>query len=360
MTRWHTFYGDAGRRMPTAPPGWRRCGARHTGWLATPHPPVGSAPRDGSVCFQTGSTMSLACTAASPLRVCACSYDGGSSVTYSYNLIVPPVSPAAYCATDVDADDGSFGNPLPPLAPPSPEAPPPPQFPPGLTPPPPPAPPPPPPPLPRRVPPPPPPMPPAGWCHPSCPQAVNDSVPLDAYWRSTSNVYSYAHADEHTGTASLYNRFNERRCDRNPGSESPMAGHQLDAGSGEAESDAAWYVFTGEAGSQMPTTPPSADACGTARPGWLTSPHPIPGEPPSGGHVCFRGHDEPPTCHDSVPIRVCACSFDAGVVTTYFYKLPQPPGCDMAYCGTFVEPPPSPSSPPEFPARPPTFPQNHE
>ena len=42
---WYAFYGDAGRRMPTAPPGWHRCGTLHTGWLATPHPPVGAAGR---------------------------------------------------------------------------------------------------------------------------------------------------------------------------------------------------------------------------------------------------------------------------------------------------------------------------
>ena len=126
----------------------------------------------------------------------------------------------------------------------------------------------------------------------------------------------------------------------------------LDVGSGESEAEAAWYVFTGEAGSQMPTTPPRPGACGTSRPSWLATTHPSAGEPPKGGFVCFRSDDEPATCHDNVPIRICACSYDAGVVTTYSYKLPEPPGCDMAYCSTFLEPPPSPSNPPDLPARP--------
>ena len=39
---------------------------------------------------------------------------------------------------------------------------------------------------------------------------------------------------------------------------------------------------------------------------------------------------------EHVAVRTCACSFDAGVVTTFFYKLPAPPRCEMGTrCGVF-------------------------
>ena len=107
----------------------------------------------------------------------------------------------------------------------------------------------------------------------------------------------------------------------------PMMGHsQLNVSS--------WYFFDGEAGNQMPTTPPSYEACGTTSPGWLATGHPNAGEPPSYGLVCFRdartGANAERSCRHHLEVRVCACSFDNGVVTTYFYKLPEPPVCDMA------------------------------
>ena len=87
--------------MPTAPPGWQRCGTNSTGWLATPHPPVGAAPRSSIVCFHTGRESSLYCSATAEAEVCACSYDGVSE-TYTYRLIQPWACPAAYCGTDDD------------------------------------------------------------------------------------------------------------------------------------------------------------------------------------------------------------------------------------------------------------------
>ena len=121
---WFHFYGDAGRRLPTAPPGFQRCGSQNTGWLATPHPPVGAAPRHGVVCFQTGPHSADTCGATASIEVCACSYDGGMSQTFTYRLVAPWACPAAYCATDVD---NVFLPPpsLPPSPPPSPALPPP-------------------------------------------------------------------------------------------------------------------------------------------------------------------------------------------------------------------------------------------
>ena len=124
-----------------------------------------------------------------------------------------------------------------------------------------------------------------------------------------------------------------------------MAGHAY-------LTDAQWYYFTGEAGSQMPTSPPEYESCGTTSPGWLKTAHPNAGEPPRNGYVCFRNAHASLECEKHVAVRVCACSYDAGVVTTLMYMLPEPPECDMAYCGTFAEPPPSPDPPPTPPTPP--------
>ena len=69
--RWIYFYGDAGRRMPTSPVGNAKCGTMTTGWLATPHPPVGGAPRNGTVCFQTAATEAFICEVTTVIEVCA-------------------------------------------------------------------------------------------------------------------------------------------------------------------------------------------------------------------------------------------------------------------------------------------------
>ena len=230
-------------------------------------------------------------------------------MTYTYKLPTPWTCPAVYCATDAGFDTPEW-LPPPPQPSPPPLPPPPPSPPPGID-----------------YPPPPPPMPPSGWCHPECPQGRQKASVLSDYWRSVENQYSF---QPHTDAVE-HNRY-RRRCDR--GADSPMTGHsQLNVSS--------WYFFDGEAGNQMPTTPPSYEACGTTSPGWLATGHPNAGEPPSYGLVCFRdartGANAERSCRHHLEVRVCACSFDNGVVTTYFYKLPEPPVCDMAYCGTRVD-----------------------
>ncbi len=75
------------------------------------------------------------------------------------------------------------------------------------------------------------------------------------------------------------------------------------------------------------------ESCGTSSPGWLATAHPLPGEPPRYGLVCFRDAWTADGCWSRVEVRTCACSYDAGAVVTLMYKLPEPPGCDMAYCG---------------------------
>ena len=56
-------------------------------------------------------------------------------------------------------------------------------------------------------------------------------------------------------------------------------------------------------------------------------------------------------CGNNVKIQTCTCSYDAGLTLTFLYKLPRPPGCNQAYCGTALPwPPPPPSPPPQPPA----------
>ena len=311
--RWYHFYGDAGRRMPIAPPGWQRCGTLHTSWLATPHAPVGVAPREGTVCFQTGQDLSLSCSTTAEVSTCSCSYDGGKSITYLYRFKPPWSCPAAYCATDAgfqSNDESARPSPPPPEPKPPPPPPPPPSPPPGL-----------------ETPPPPPPMPPSGWCDPACPQRLKDATMLREYWRSQYNRYAFTHADVGVHGIENYNRY-RHRCDRNDG---PMRG-------ASTLPMATWYYFSGEAGDQMPTEPPPWESCGTSSPGWLATALPAVGDAPRYGRVCFRDANPDPAharvCRESLEVRVCACSFDSGVVTTYLYKLPEPPACDMAFCGS--------------------------
>ena len=193
---------------------------------------------------------------------------------------------------------------------------------------PPPAPPPPPPPPPPPTPmPPPPPWPPASLptelSHPGCPQSLGEIVSLQDDWRNVANDGSSA-----GGTSAL-------ECD-------------------EAFSDpAAWYAFAGAAGARMASEPPGMYSCGTQYSGWLSTPHPALGAAPSIGTVCFDGDVASyKDCYISEEVEVCASSYDGGASTTYSYRLPRPPRCYAAYCGTgeVVSPPPPPSPYPNAPA----------
>ena len=99
--------------------------------------------------------------------------------------------------------------------------------------------------------------------------------------------------------------------------------------------EASWFSFEGAAGVRMPTEAPGARTCGTQYAGWLSTPHPAAGEPPTPGVVCFdadRGAAYK-DCYLSAQVEVCACAVDGGA-TTYLYRLPRPPRCYAAYCGT--------------------------
>ena len=115
---WYRFTGAAGDRMPNHPPGDRTCGAQMGGWLATRHPRYGEPPTPGTVCFDRDKARFQDCFMESHVHVCACSYDGGATTTYSYKLPAPPKCYAAYCATE-----DRMPPPTPPAPPPLPPKP---------------------------------------------------------------------------------------------------------------------------------------------------------------------------------------------------------------------------------------------
>ena len=109
---WSCFAGDAGSHMAVEPPGDKTCGTEEAGWLSTNHPAVGEPPKKGTVCFDADDASFKDCFRQTEVLVCACSYDGGNTISYSYKLPAPPRCYSAYCG----ADD--------PLPPPMPMAPP--------------------------------------------------------------------------------------------------------------------------------------------------------------------------------------------------------------------------------------------
>ena len=97
--------------MAVEPPGDRTCGTQEAGWLSTDHPNVGDAPLPGTVCFDADDASFKDCFRQTEVLVCACSYDGGQSIKYSYKLPAPPRCYSAYCGDE----DGL--PPAPPIAP---------------------------------------------------------------------------------------------------------------------------------------------------------------------------------------------------------------------------------------------------
>ena len=88
-----------------------------------------------------------------------------------------------------------------------------------------------------------------------------------------------------------------------------------------------WYRFVGAAGTKMPTTHVPEFRCGTAHSGWLMTAHPTVEDGEAPGEVCFtkkRG----PGCKKTKTISIQNCG------SYFIYKLGDPPGCSMRYCGT--------------------------
>ena len=100
--------------------------------------------------------------------------------------------------------------------------------------------------------------------------------------------------------------------------------------------DGSWFSFSGAAGWRMQAAPPGGRTCGTQYAGWLSTPHPEVGQPPTPGVVCFDADRNAAykDCYVSTEVEVCACAADGGGGTSYMYRLPRPPRCYAAYCGT--------------------------
>ena len=150
---------------------------------------------------------------------------------------------------------------------------------------------------------------PAAMCHAGCPQAAGELKELSQPWRDVHN---------------LADAGNPGECDR-------------------LEAD--WYTMG--TGRRMPSRAPGAGSCGTSEAGWLATAHPARGDAPAQGTVCFDADAaEYLDCFRSVPVDVCACSYDSGATTTISYKLPRVLRCYAAYCSTDEVEAPLPPPPP--------------
>ena len=66
-----------------------RCGGPGLTWIEGVHPRAGERPRNARICrgsAQGSASRSPRCGDFPPTTICACSYDGGASTTYSYRL----------------------------------------------------------------------------------------------------------------------------------------------------------------------------------------------------------------------------------------------------------------------------------
>ena len=87
-----------------------------------------------------------------------------------------------------------------------------------------------------------------------------------------------------------------------------------------------WYRFVGAAGTKMPTTRVPAYRCGTDWSGWLDGSHPTVEDGKVQRKACFS--DRSTGCKKIIQISVKNCG------SYFIYKLHQPPGCELRYCGT--------------------------
>ena len=88
-----------------------------------------------------------------------------------------------------------------------------------------------------------------------------------------------------------------------------------------------WFRFTGEAGTQMPETPPKRRSCGTGAPGWLNGKHPAVAEGVVQRKVCFFSGMTDDKCKWSRVVSVRYCG------QFYVYKFSGTPRCNLRYCG---------------------------
>lgn len=88
----------------------------------------------------------------------------------------------------------------------------------------------------------------------------------------------------------------------------------------------AWYRFSGDAGTRMPSFQVNIGSCSSENPGWVRGGHPLGLNTSTTAEVCFDVHRNQ-GCGASVEIRITDCG-------GYFvYRLPRIVNCSKVYCG---------------------------
>ena len=126
---WFRFAGTSGSMIATCPVtggGATRCGTTGaTGYMLGGHPEVGAPPAARTLQFSYGSNTYD--TDSSAAMVCACSYDGGVTTSYSYKLSSASVRPSGMggmrriCGADTDVCEAPTTEPTNEPEPPEPE-----------------------------------------------------------------------------------------------------------------------------------------------------------------------------------------------------------------------------------------------
>ena len=90
-----------------------------------------------------------------------------------------------------------------------------------------------------------------------------------------------------------------------------------------------WFRFVEQAGTKVPTAPPSKYACKTSAVGWMEGAHPTSVGQIVSRKMCFCWDS---TCQwSNTNTKVTACRDYDGQLF-YLYQFKKPPSCSLAYC----------------------------
>lgn len=89
---------------------------------------------------------------------------------------------------------------------------------------------------------------------------------------------------------------------------------------------AQWYRFVGGTGTQMPTSAPPVNSCGTQAPGWLNGTYPMIGEGIVTRQVCYSWKGNPCNWVNNIQVSNCGAY--------YVFLLFPSPSCNLRYCGS--------------------------
>ena len=87
-----------------------------------------------------------------------------------------------------------------------------------------------------------------------------------------------------------------------------------------------WYRFAPPAGTQLATSPPPVESCGTGDPGWMSGSHPTPEDGEVDRTILFvNSYGD---TNYGTPVKVINCNNDF-----FVYYLVNTPKCFLGYCG---------------------------